>query len=75
MPFNVRVSAVAAAILFTTAAFGAVFYVHPESTQNCIQDCLDACSDDDTVLVGADHDRLAVEHGGVAHGLEPRRGA
>ncbi len=32
-----------------TQAF--VWYVHPESTQNCIQDCLNACATGDTVLV------------------------
>ena len=29
-----------------------VWYVHPDSTMNCIQDCLDSCSTGDTVLVG-----------------------
>ncbi len=29
-----------------------VWYVHPDSTQNCIQDCLVACTTGDTVLVG-----------------------
>jgi len=29
----------------------AVWYVHPDSTMNCIQDCLDSCSTGDTVLV------------------------
>ena len=29
-----------------------VWYVHPDSVQNCIQDCLDACADNDIVLVG-----------------------
>lgn len=29
-----------------------VWYVHPDSVQNCIQDCLDACADNDVVLVG-----------------------
>ena len=35
----------------TTSA--AVWYVHPDSTMNCIQDCLDSCATGDTVLVGA----------------------
>ena len=43
---------VIAAVLFCTA-FGRVLYVHPDSTQNCIQDCLDSCAAGDTVLVGA----------------------
>ncbi len=29
-----------------------VWYVHPDSTMNCIDDCLDSCSVGDTVLVG-----------------------
>ncbi len=29
-----------------------VLYVHPDSIQNCIQDCLNACTTGDTVLVG-----------------------
>ncbi len=29
-----------------------VWYVHPDSTMNCIQHCLDSCSTGDTVLVG-----------------------
>ncbi len=29
-----------------------VWYVHPDSVQNCIQDCLDACAANDIVLVG-----------------------
>jgi hypothetical protein len=39
------------ALLFTTAS-ATVWYVHPDSTMNCIQDCLDSCSAGDTVLVG-----------------------
>jgi parallel beta-helix repeat protein len=39
------------ALLFT-AADAAVWYVHPDSTMNCIQNCLDSCSTGDTVLVG-----------------------
>lgn len=39
--------------LITPAMLDAsVYYVHPESTQNCIQDCLNACATGDTVLVG-----------------------
>ena len=29
-----------------------VWYVHPESVMNCIDDCLDSISTGDTVLVG-----------------------
>jgi hypothetical protein len=35
----------------TGTAISAVFYVHPDSTQDNIQACLDMCSTDDTVLV------------------------
>ncbi len=45
------VGTVIMALLFTTAN-AAVWYVHPDSAQNCIQDCLDSCSTGDTVLVG-----------------------
>ncbi len=38
--------------LLVTAANAMVWYVHPDSAQNCIQDCLDSCSTGDTVLVG-----------------------
>ncbi len=39
--------------LFGTAyAEPTIWYVHPDSTQNCIQDCLDACASNDIVLVG-----------------------
>ncbi len=34
-------------------AHAVVWYVHPDSTLNCIQDCLDSCSNNDTVLVAA----------------------
>jgi hypothetical protein len=54
MPINVRSRAAAAAVILCTIAYGTVFYVHPESTLNCIQDCLDSCcSTGDTVVVGA----------------------
>jgi parallel beta-helix repeat protein len=33
-------------------AHATVWYVHPDSTMNCIQDALDSCSTGDTVLVG-----------------------
>jgi len=39
------------AIVFSTAN-AAVWYVHPDSTMNCIQHALDSCSTGDTVLVG-----------------------
>ena len=38
--------------LLVTAANATVWYVHPDSTMNCIQHCLDSCSTGDTVLVG-----------------------
>ncbi|KPK67230.1 hypothetical protein AMJ87_13700, partial [candidate division WOR_3 bacterium SM23_60] len=41
-----------AALLCTSAAYATVWYVHPDSVMNCIQDCLDSCSAGDTVLVG-----------------------
>lgn len=47
-----RVLVFVSAVLIGTASAG-LFYVHPESTRNCIQDCLDGCSANDTVLVGA----------------------
>jgi hypothetical protein len=40
------------ALLVGTAS-GAVWYVHPDSSMNCIQDCLDSCATGDTILVGA----------------------
>jgi hypothetical protein len=46
-----RATVLTIAVLLGTAS-AAVFYVHPESTQNCIQNCLDACCNCDTVLVG-----------------------
>ncbi len=39
-------------ILLSAAAHATVWYVHPDSTQNRIQDCLDQCAVNDTVLVG-----------------------
>ena len=38
--------------LLAGTASAAVWYVHPDSTMNCIQDCLDSCTTGDTVLVG-----------------------
>jgi parallel beta-helix repeat protein len=52
VPINVRIRAAAAAVFLCTIAYGTVFYVHPDSTQNNIQACLDMCSENDTVLVG-----------------------
>jgi predicted outer membrane repeat protein len=50
---NVSVLTVAIVLLFgTTIALAAVWYVHPDSIFNCIQDCLDSCATGDTVLVG-----------------------
>jgi predicted outer membrane repeat protein len=50
---NVRVLTVAIALLFVTStAHATIWYVHPDSTFNCIQDCLDSCAIGDTVLVG-----------------------
>lgn len=51
MKYKNIVGAVIMALLFT-AAHATVWYVHPDSAQNCIQDCLDSCSTGDTVLVG-----------------------
>ncbi len=53
MPSSVRSIAAAAAVLFCSISYGTVFYVHPDSTQDSIQPCLDMCSTGDTVLVGA----------------------
>ena len=39
-------------VVTITHAEPTVWYVHPDSVQNCIQDCLDACADNDIVLVG-----------------------
>lgn len=39
-------------ILLLSTTHAAIWYVHPDSTMNCIQDCLDSCSMGDTVLVG-----------------------
>ena len=47
-----RTILIALSALLSTA-FATVWYVHPDSTQDCIQDCLDSCSTGDTVLVGA----------------------
>ena len=42
-----------AAILFVlNTANAVIWYVHPDSTFNCIQDCLDSCATGDTVIVG-----------------------
>jgi hypothetical protein len=41
------------ALFFLNAAYAGVWYVHPDSAQNCIQDCLDSCSTGDSVLVGS----------------------
>lgn len=50
---NVGVLAVAIALLFVrSTAHANIWYVHPDSTFNCIQDCLDSCASGDTVLVG-----------------------
>ena len=50
---NVSVLVVAIILLFSTSVTHAtLWYVHPDSTFNCIQDCLDSCATGDTVLVG-----------------------
>jgi parallel beta-helix repeat protein len=50
---NMSVLMLAFVLLFVTSTTGAiVWYVHPDSTFNCIQDCLDSCATGDTVLVG-----------------------
>ena len=45
---------VGALVLFGlySIAHATVWYVHPDSAMNCIQDCLDSCVTGDTVLVG-----------------------
>ena len=48
----VLVLAVVAMLCLITVIQAAVWYVHPDSSMNCIQHCLDSCSTDDTVLVG-----------------------
>ena len=45
------IGTVIAVLLFSTA-YATVWYVHPDSAMNCIQDCLDSCATGDTVLVG-----------------------
>ncbi len=40
------------ALLCASTAYATVWYVHPDSAMNCVQDCLDSCSIGDTVLVG-----------------------
>lgn len=43
----------AVAMLFSYNILDAtIWYVHPDSSMNCIQDCLDSCFTGDTVLVG-----------------------
>ncbi|MDH4211632.1 MAG: right-handed parallel beta-helix repeat-containing protein [candidate division WOR-3 bacterium] len=50
---NVGVLTVAISLLIVTSiAYATVWYVHPDSTFNCVQDCLDSCTTGDTVLVG-----------------------
>ncbi len=50
---NVCVLAVAVTLLcVTNTAHATIWYVHPDSTFNCIQDCLDSCATGDTVFVG-----------------------
>jgi len=50
---HVDVLKAAIALLFVTStAHATIWYVHPDSTFNCIQDCLDSCTNGDTVLVG-----------------------
>jgi parallel beta-helix repeat protein len=39
-------------LFFAGTAHATVWYVHPDSVQNCIQDCLNMCCTGDTVLVG-----------------------
>lgn len=51
MKYTSICATVIAALLFSTAN-ATVWYVHPDSTMNCIQHCLDSCSTGDTVLVG-----------------------
>jgi parallel beta-helix repeat protein len=41
-----------AALLLCGTAHATIWYVHPDSTFNCIQDCMDSCTTGDTVLVG-----------------------
>lgn len=47
------ISILIALLLAWIPAHATVWYIHPDSTLNCIQDCLDSCVTDDTVLVGA----------------------
>lgn len=51
MKYTSICATVIAVLLFSTAN-ATVWYVHPDSTMNCIQHCLDSCSTGDTVLVG-----------------------
>jgi hypothetical protein len=39
-------------LFLVNIAYATVWYVHPDSIMNCIQDGLDSCSTGDTVLVG-----------------------
>jgi len=41
-----------ALLLLYNISDAVVWYVHPDSTMNCIEDCLDSCFMGDTVLVG-----------------------
>ena len=50
---NVGALAVAISLLLVmSTAHATVWYVHPDSTMNCIEHCLDSCAVGDTVLVG-----------------------
>jgi len=52
MKYTGIIGTAAVALLLSTAN-ATVWYIHPDSAMNCIQDCLDSCSTGDTVLVGA----------------------
>jgi parallel beta-helix repeat protein len=51
MKYKSIIGTVIVVLLFSTAN-ATVWYVHPDSVMNCVQDCLDSCSTGDTVLVG-----------------------
>ena len=60
-------------VVLLSAAFAKVWYVHPDSTRDSIQPCLDACGAGDTVLVAAGtyHERILLSpyaclYGGLA---------